>query len=76
MRSFERGLGTGYLNVLRDCTAAGSFDSASVMIGKKDSVATRWLDVSPQALCFHAVTHRLESAYADACSEVVFMLFV
>ena len=46
------------------------------MIGKEGSVATRWLDVSPQALCFHAVAHRLKSAYADACSEVAFMLFV
>ena len=76
MRSFERRLGTDYLNVLRGCTAAVSFDGASVMIGKEDSVATRWLGVAPQALCFHAVAHRLESAYADACSEVAFMLFV
>ena len=76
MSSFERRLGTGYLDIIRDCTAAVSFDGASVMIGKENSVATRWLDIAPQALCFHAVAHRLESAYADACSEVAFMLFL
>jgi hypothetical protein len=53
-----------------------SFDGAAVMIGRANSVASRWLDLAPQAKVFHALAHRLESAFVDACKEVPYLSFV
>jgi hypothetical protein len=76
MGSLERRFGSEYKERVEENSVAVSFDGASVMIGKDNSVSTRWLEAAPQVVCLHAVAHRLESAYADAASEVPFMLFI
>ena len=53
-----------------------SFDGAAVNMGDKNSVATRWLEVAPQAIIFHAVSHRLQNAWTDACGEVPYIFHV
>ena len=53
-----------------------SFDGAAVNMGDKNSVATRWLEVAPQAIIFHAVAHRLQNAWTDACGEVPYIFHV
>ena len=73
MVGFERKLGPKYRDILATSVVCASFDGASVMLGAKDSVSTRWADLPPQKNVIHAVAHRLESAYADACSEVAYL---
>ena len=63
-------------DIISNCTACVSFDGAGVMIGCKDSVASRWMDASPSVVVIHAIAHRLESAYADACSEIPYMQMI
>ena len=46
------------------------------MLGAKGSVSTRWLELAPQMTVVHAVAHRLESAYGDACGEVAYLAFI
>ena len=65
LKSYENRFGPEYMSIMNGASCAASFDGASVMIGKNDSVTTRWIRDFPLTLVIHAVAHRLESAYAD-----------
>ncbi len=60
MIGFERKLGPKYRDIVATSVVCASFDGASVMLGAKDSVSTRWVDHAPQIIVIHAVAHRLE----------------
>ena len=53
-----------------------SFDGASVMLGSTNSVAALFIEFAPQAFVYHAVAHRLELTWVDACAEVPFILLI
>lgn len=75
-KSLTGALGEGSGDMLKNGLVSGSFDGANVMMGKENSVASKFIELAPQIIIFHAVAHRLELVWADACAEVVFMILV
>lgn len=55
---------------------SADFDGASVMLGSENSVGTKFIELANQVVVTHAVAHRLELVWADACAEVVFLYLV
>ena len=74
MGAFERESITP--TMLKEGLISGSFDGATVMLGADNSVATRFLQLAAQMIITHAVAHRLELVWADACVEVCYLLLV
>ena len=53
-----------------------SFNGASVLLCSTNSVAALFIEFAPHASVFHAVAHRREPTWVDACAEVPFILLI
>ena len=68
MKALIKILGPGAEALLKAGLISFSFDGASVMPGSTNSVAALFIEFAPQAFVFHAVAHRLELTWIDACA--------
>ena len=69
-------VGPGSLELLQRGRIKASFDSAFVMMESKNSVETLFRQLASQLFVLHAVAHRFELIWADACAEVVYLSLV
>lgn len=63
-------------SALPSCLVGASFDGASVMMGKNNSVASRFSKLVPSCVITHGVAHLLELSYTEAFSSVPFLAVI